>query len=56
MKVIKKKSKTTYQGKNGKTYHYINYYLQLDNGKRVGIRTYNVDDLAYLDAVAEYEQ
>jgi len=55
MKVIKKQGKE-YKGKNGKTYHYYNYYLQFDNGLRVCIKTISVDDLKKLDAIAEYER
>ena len=40
MRVLKVKSKKTYEGKNKKTYHYYNYYLELDNGVRIGIKTY----------------
>ena len=56
MRVIKRQSKKTYQGKDKKDYHYINYFLELDNGKRVAIRTFKVADLATLDAVANYER
>lgn len=56
MKVIKKVSKKTYVGKDKKEYHYVNYYLQCDNGKRIGIKTFNVDDLKRLDMISEYER
>ena len=56
MLVIKKQSKKTYKGKDGKEYHYVNYFLQLKNGKRVAIRTFKVEDLATLDAIAIYER
>lgn len=56
MRVIKRQSKKTYQGSDKKDYHYINYFLELDNGKRVAIRTFKVDDLKTLDAVAVYER
>lgn len=56
MEVIKKKSKKTYKGKDGKEYPYINYYLQCDNGRRILIKTVNVDDIKRLDMVAKYER
>lgn len=56
MRVIKRQSKKTYQGSDKKDYHYINYFLELDNGKRVAIRTFKVEDLNTLDAVAIYER
>ena len=56
MRLIKKQSKKTYQGKDKKDYHYDNYYLELDNGKRVAIRTFKVEDLKTLDAVAINER
>ena len=55
MRVIKKISKKTYKGKNGKEYHYVNYYLELENGLRIGIRTFDVKDLPKLEAVAVSE-
>lgn len=56
MKIVKKQSKQTYTGKDGKTYHYVNYYLELDNGLRIAIKTVDVVDLKRLDAIAEYER
>lgn len=56
MRVIKKQSKKTYQGSDKKEYHYINYFLELDNGKRIAVRTFKPEDLSYLDAVAVYER
>lgn len=56
MRVIKKISKSTYKGKDGKDYHYVNYYLELDNGLRIGIRTFDVKDLPKLEAIAVYEK
>lgn len=56
MRVIKIQSKKTYKGKDNKDYHYINFFLELDNGKRVAIRTFTPEDLAYLEAVAVYER
>lgn len=56
MRIIKRISNKTYEGKNGKNYHYTNYYLELDNGKRVGIRTISSDDIKLLEAVAVLER
>lgn len=56
MKVIKKLSKKTYIGKDNKEYHYVNYYLQCDNGRRILIKTVNVDDIKRLDMISEYER
>ena len=55
MTVIKKKGKKTYKGKDNKEHNYINYFLQLDNGKRIAIRTVNASDLKVLEGVAIYE-
>lgn len=56
MKIIKRQSKQTYKGKDGKDHHYYNYFIQLENGKRVQIKTSFTDDLKTLDAVAVYER
>jgi len=53
MKIIKVISKQTYTGKNGKQYHYNNYTIVLQNGKRIQIKPAFVKDYATLDAVAE---
>lgn len=53
MKIIKIISKQTYTGKNGKLYHYNNYAVVLENGKRIQIRPAFAKDYAILDAVAE---
>lgn len=56
MRIIKRKSNKTYTGKEDKKEHAIyNYYVELDNGKRVAIRTFNVGDLKVLDGVAFFE-
>lgn len=55
MKLIKKQSKQTYKNKEGESKHYYNYFLQLENGKRVQIKPAFVDDSRTLDAVAELE-
>lgn len=56
MQVIKKLSKKTYVGKDKKEYHYVNYYLQCDNGKRILIKTVNVDDIKRLDMISVFER
>ena len=53
MKIIKVISKQTYTGKNGKTYHYNNYAIVLQNGKKIQIKPAFVKDYARLDTVAE---
>lgn len=53
MRIIKEISKKTYTGKNGKTYHYQNYSIVLQNGKRIAIRPTFSKDYAILNAVAE---
>lgn len=56
MRIIKRKSNKTYIGKVDKKEHVIyNYYAELDNGRRVAIRTFNPTDLKVLDGVAFYE-
>ena len=54
--MIYKQTGKTYKGKDGKEHNYINYYLELDNGKRVAIRTFEPKDLSVLDGVAIYEK
>lgn len=55
MRVIKVKSKKTYTNKETKKeFHYYNYYLECDNGKRILIRAVLDDDKARLDMVATY--
>ena len=56
MRVIKKLGKKTYKGKDGKDYHYVNYYLEADNGKRILIKTVNVDDIKRLDMISVAER
>ena len=53
MKIIKVISEKTYEAENGKTYHYQNYFIVLQNGKRIAIRPSFSKDYATLDAVAE---
>lgn len=55
MRLVKRQSKQTYQDKNKQTKHYYNYFLELDNKKRIQIKPSFVDDKRTLDAVAEYE-
>lgn len=55
MRVIKVKSKKTYTNKETKKeFHYYNYYLECDNGKRILIKAVLEDDKARLDMVATY--
>lgn len=56
MQVVKKISKKTWVGEDKKERHYVNFYLQLDNGKRIAIRTVNASDLKVLEGVAIYER
>lgn len=53
MKIIKVISEQTYVGKDKKTYHYNNYSIVLDNGKKIQIRPTFVKDYNTLDAIAE---
>lgn len=53
MKLIKVIKKETYKGKDGKTYHYNNYSIVLENGKKIQIRPSFVKDYNTLDAIAE---
>lgn len=55
MKLLKKKSKQTYKNKAGKESHYYNYFLELDNGKRIQIKPAFKDDNKALDTIAVYE-
>ena len=56
MKIIKKKSEKTYTNKKGKECHYYNYYIELDNGKRIQVKASFVDETKLLDMVAIYEK
>lgn len=53
MKIIKVISEQTYTGKDGKKYHYNNYSIVLENGKKIQIRPSFMKDYNTLDAVAE---
>lgn len=55
MNLIKKQSKQTYKNKEGETKHYYNYFLQLDNGKRVQVKPAFKEDTRTLDAIANLE-
>lgn len=55
MKLIKKLGKQ-YEGKDKKQHRYVNYLLQLDNGKRVLVKPVKDDDYKVFDAVAEFER
>lgn len=56
MKLIKRLSNKTYKGKDNKSHHYVNYYLEFENGKRVIVKAVNVDDYKFFDAVAIFER
>lgn len=53
MKLIKEIKKETYKGKDGNTYHYNNYSIVLDNGKKIQFKPAFVKDYAILNAIAE---
>ena len=56
MKLIKKLSNKTYEGKDKKQRHFVNYFLELDNGKRVLVKCVKNDDYKLFEAVAVYER
>lgn len=57
MKLIKKQSKQTYvNSKSGKEAHYYNYFLEIDNGKRIQIKASYKDDVKLLDLLSIYER
>lgn len=57
MKIVKRQSKGTYKSKvNGKEYHYYNYYLELENGKRIQVKCAFDKDYVALDTVCVYER
>lgn len=57
MTLIKKQSKKTYKSeKTGKDVHYYNFFLELDNGKRVQIKPAFNQDTRTLDAIAKLEK
>lgn len=57
MKLIKKQSKQTYvNSKTGKESHYYNYFLEVDNGKRIQIKASYKDDVKLLDLISTYER
>lgn len=53
MKLVKVIKKETYKGKDGNTYNYKNYYVELDNGKRIAIRPAFKEDYKTLEIVSE---
>lgn len=55
MKLLKKQSKQTYKNDKGKECHYYNYFLVLENGKRIQVKPAFKQDTRALDCVAEYE-
>lgn len=57
MKIIKKMSKQVYKStKTGKDCHFYNYFLQLDNGKRIQIKCAFKDDIRALETICEFER
>lgn len=56
MKLIKRLAKKTYEGSDKKQHHFVNYYLEFDNGKRVLVKAVDKDDYKLFDAVAVYER
>lgn len=54
--IIKRQAKKTYKNKDGKERHFYNYYVQLENGKRVQVKCAFDDDYRVLDAIAKYER
>ncbi len=53
MKLVKIISNKTYIGKDGNTYHYNNYAIMLDNGRKIQIRPAFSNDYVILNAIAE---
>lgn len=55
MRVIKVVSKKTYKNKDGKERHYVNFYVECDNGTRISIIPNPHIEISYtqLNAVAE---
>ena len=53
MKIVKIISNKTYIGNDGNTYHYNNYAILLDNGKKIQIRPAFSKDYTILNAIAE---
>lgn len=56
MRLIKKKSKKTYKNKDGEERYYVNYFVELDNGRRVCVKPLDEKDYRMFDAVAVYER
>lgn len=54
MRLIKKQG-AEYTTEKKEKKHYYNYYIELDNGKRVQVKPAFKDDKRTLDAVAVYE-
>lgn len=55
-RIVKKQSKKEYKNaKTGKSVHYYNYFLELENNKRVQIKPAFTADYKVLDTIAEYE-
>lgn len=52
--LIKRQSKETYKGKDGKEHHYYNLYLVLESGKYIQIKACFENDKQILNALAKY--
>ena len=53
MKLVKIISDKTYIGEDGNTYHYNNYAILLNNGRKIQIRPAFSKDYMILNAIAE---
>ena len=57
VKIIKKQSKKTFiNQKTKKENHYYNYFMQLENGKRICICCKFKEDYRALDLFSEFEK
>lgn len=56
IKIIKRQSKKTYKNDKGKERHFYNYFIQLENGKRIQVKAAFDKDYVVLDAICEYER
>lgn len=54
--IVKRQSKKTYKNKDGKERHFYNYYVQLENGKRIQVKPAFDKDYVVLDSVCQYER
>lgn len=54
--IVKRQSKKTYKNKDGKERHFYNYYVELENGKRIQVKPAFDKDYVVLDSVCLYER